>query len=115
MREHELGHFSAGVKAISLSRDRRVEWEKTWGGTVEHFDLDGGEGETWTEAEQAVGAGEATTDAGTCSRNGLSHGPRTQGAVAGECWILHSDSCCQTLSSSCRCSRRAPRNCRILI
>jgi hypothetical protein len=51
-----IDSLPTGSKPLALSRDRVVEWEKTWGGLVEHFELDGGEGKTWTEAEQAVGA-----------------------------------------------------------
>jgi hypothetical protein len=48
-----LAGIEIGSKALRLSREQAAGWEKQWGGgRVERFDLTGGAGKTWTQAEQ---------------------------------------------------------------
>jgi len=47
-----------GPKALKLTNDQVAKWEKDWGGgNVERFELAGGAGKTWTQAEQQAAAG----------------------------------------------------------
>jgi hypothetical protein len=46
-----------GSSALSLTHDQVAAWEKQWGGTrTELFELSGGAGKTWTQAEQQAGS-----------------------------------------------------------
>lgn len=46
-----LENFEATSKPLKLSPAQVQNWEKMWGGRTEQYDLEGGEGQTWTRAE----------------------------------------------------------------
>lgn len=45
-----------GPKALALSAAQAANWEKQWDGKFEVFELAGGAGKPWSEAEQRAGA-----------------------------------------------------------
>jgi Domain of unknown function (DUF4384) len=51
-----LEGLQIGPKALVLSADRVANWEKQWSGGTEMFELEGGAGKRWTDAEQRAGA-----------------------------------------------------------
>jgi hypothetical protein len=53
-----LADIQIGLKALRLSSEQVERWEKQWvAGKVERFELTGGAGKTWTQAEQQAAAG----------------------------------------------------------
>jgi hypothetical protein len=48
--------LTIGPKDLVLSQDQVAAWEKQWSKKVEHFEMAGGNGKTWTKAEQEAGA-----------------------------------------------------------
>ena len=53
-----LGDIQIGPKALKLSNEQVERWEKQWGaGKVGRFELTGGAGKVWTQAEQQAAAG----------------------------------------------------------
>jgi len=49
--------LSIGPKALALTNELVAGWEKQWGaGSVQRFELSGGDGKTWTRAEQEAAA-----------------------------------------------------------
>jgi Domain of unknown function (DUF4384) len=46
-----------GPTALKLTNEQVAKWEKQWGAArIEHFELSGGRGKTWTQAEQEAAA-----------------------------------------------------------
>ena len=54
-----LEGIAIGRDALALAEDRVAAWEKQWGGKPEMFELSGGAGRAWTQAEQNA-AGDGT-------------------------------------------------------
>lgn len=53
-----LDGIEIGGKALKLSNEQVAAWEQKWGGgRTEVFELSGGAGKTWTQAEQEAAAG----------------------------------------------------------
>jgi hypothetical protein len=53
LTKEPIGSIVIGPKALRLTNDQVARWEKEWGaGNVERFELTGGAGKTWTQAEQ---------------------------------------------------------------
>jgi hypothetical protein len=53
-----LEGIDIGPKALLLTNERVAAWEKQWGGAkTELFELTGGAGRTWTQAEQQAASG----------------------------------------------------------
>jgi hypothetical protein len=46
-----LENFEATGRPLKLAPAQVEKWEKMWGGAIEQYDLEGGEGQTWTQAE----------------------------------------------------------------
>ena len=51
-----LKGLSLGPQALLLAREQVAKWEKAWGAQVERFEMQGGTGRAWTQAEQKAGA-----------------------------------------------------------
>ncbi len=47
-------------KPLQLSSSQVAQWEKTWGGQTERFEMDGGAGQAWTKEEQLASAKRGT-------------------------------------------------------
>jgi hypothetical protein len=53
-----LADLPIGPAALKLTDEQAARWEKEWGAAqVERFELTGGNGKTWTRAEQQAAAG----------------------------------------------------------
>jgi hypothetical protein len=52
LTKEPLADVQIGTKALKLTSVQVAAWEKQWGGDTELFELSGGAGKTWTEAEQ---------------------------------------------------------------
>lgn len=48
--------ITIGPKALTLTSEQVERWEQQWGTRAETYDLAGGAGKTWTQAEQEAGA-----------------------------------------------------------
>lgn len=55
-----LKNFEATSKPLKLSTAEVQNWEKMWGGRAEQYDLEGGEGQTWTKAESEASKSEGS-------------------------------------------------------
>lgn len=53
---HPIEGIDIGEKPLQLSNEQVAQWEKQWGARTEKFELTGGAGKTWTEAEKEAGA-----------------------------------------------------------
>jgi hypothetical protein len=51
-----LAELAITDKALKLSVEQVAKWEKEWEAQTERFEMVGGKGQTWTNAEQAAGA-----------------------------------------------------------
>lgn len=45
---------------LPIKHSQLQEWERAWGGATEHWEMEGGAGETWTVAEQQAAAKKGT-------------------------------------------------------
>jgi len=53
LTKEPIASVTIGPKALKLTDDQVAKWEKEWGtGSVQRFELSGGAGKTWTQAEQ---------------------------------------------------------------
>jgi hypothetical protein len=58
LTKEPISGLSIGPRALKLSNEQVAQWEKQWGaGRVERFELTGGAGKAWTQAEQEAAAG----------------------------------------------------------
>src|SRR5262245_49105416 len=48
--------ITIGDKPLALSSQQLARWENQWGALIEKFEMAGGSGKTWTQAEQEAGA-----------------------------------------------------------
>ena len=48
--------ITIGDKPLALSSQQVAQWENQWGALTEKFEMAGGSGKTWTQAEQEAGA-----------------------------------------------------------
>ncbi len=53
---HPIEGIDIGAKPLRLSNEQVEQWEEQWGAQTEKFELQGGAGKTWTEAEMEAGA-----------------------------------------------------------
>jgi hypothetical protein len=61
LTQEPLPDVQIGPKAVRLSDEQVGRWEKQWGaGKTERFELSGGAGKTWTQAEQQAAASGGT-------------------------------------------------------
>lgn len=57
LTQEPLPDLQIGSKALALTNEQVAGWEKKWGdGKVERFELAGGAGKAWTQAEQQAGS-----------------------------------------------------------
>jgi len=58
LTRESLPDLGIGRKALKLTEEQVGEWEKKWGAAkVQRFELSGGAGKPWTQAEQLAAAG----------------------------------------------------------